>query len=148
MIIIIRWLWEKENCKYLGILKADTIKQRWKKRRKKKKRVPQKKKNSRNQTQQQKSHPRNKHLGSQTSNKLRNIFKRNRRRTKINGLKTKEIDDYSLGLISKGWHRQTTIAKKIIRKSTHQNRGLDSYINSRTWEMHWKVQRKTNYRHH
>ena len=86
----IRRIGEKEN--YLGILEAETIKQK-----EMKKRVPLKnEKTSEKQVLQQKSYQRNKVLGSPTCKILEIILKMDKRGTQTNRAKNKEIDDFAL----------------------------------------------------
>ena len=74
---------EKENYKYLGILKVNTIKNS----------TSEKKKTSQNQTQLHQSYQRNKHLGSASCKILWTILKMDKEGSQTDGLKDKEIDD-------------------------------------------------------
>ena len=70
------------------------------KKKKKKKRVPQTNEIPfRNQDLQQKSHQKDKYLGSSSCKILETILDMDKRGTKGNGLEYKEADDYVQGLI-------------------------------------------------
>ena len=71
----IRMFGKKEN-KYLGILEAETIKQKWRK-----KIWKEYLRRTKNQTQQQKCHQKDKHQGSSPCNILRAILKMDKRGT-------------------------------------------------------------------
>ena len=69
-------------------------------------RVPKKrKKTPPNQTLQQKSHQRNRHLDSTPFKILRTILKKDPRGTLTNGSKDKEINDSEQGFMTERWHR-------------------------------------------
>ena len=94
----IRMLGEKENCIYLGILKADTIKSRDD--RKNNKSTSDEQKTSRKQVLRKKTHQRNKHLGSSPCKIFGTLLEIDKGRSQINRPKDKKVDSEAQALTS------------------------------------------------
>ena len=101
------WKWTPSN------------KRKWKKKNKKKL-FQKNEKNFRNQTQQQKSHQRNKHLGCLFYQIIWTIITMVKVGIQINGPDSKKVDD-AQDLTPKRWHRQMICAKKRRRTRPHQH---------------------------